>query len=221
MIAGNHEFYGGSWTHEVAHMRRRALGTSVHVLEQESIDFPALGLRVAGATLWTNYAYLGDPEWSMRVAAAGMNDHRVIRYGKSALQPMHTLRRHERTVRWLAEEGERARRDGVPLLVVTHHPPVPEGLGPRQTEDRYARRLRASYVSDLAQLIAEVGAVSWIFGHTHVRRDFMVSGTRMLSNGRGYPNYDGPTPGFDPLLVVDPLRPTPVGKAITGTETSS
>ena len=65
--------------------------------------------------------------------------------------------------------------------------------GPKQEED-------AAYASAYDDLVERSRAVYWIHGHTHHAANYVVGGTRVISNPRGYP--DEPVQGFDPELVL-------------------
>ena len=73
--------------------------------------------------------------------------------------------------------------------------------------------MNPSFVSDLSSLMG--GAALWIHGHTHASSDYVVAGTRVVANPRGYAGrhpVSGKLHGsreqpenaeFDPLLVVE------------------
>lgn len=203
MIAGNHEYYGGAWGTERTFLRRQAERQGVHFLERNTVDFPEFGIRVAGATLWTDFEINGTDkrEASMCEAEHYMNDYRHVR-GFSAEKGRKT---HLRTVRWLEAEGERAAREGVPLVVMTHHPPVPDSLGNRQVGWDKPSLIKAAYASQRRDLVERVGAALWVCGHTHYSMDIRIGKTRVISNPRGYPAYMEGNLGFDANLLVDPL----------------
>lgn len=207
MVAGNHEFYGSDIAHEVSHLRRRASRCpNVHFLERDTVDLDGLGVRVAGATLWTDFDLFGEEhrELCMGVAHEGMNDYRRVK----KLTPRMARSIHLRTVEWLEAEGERARKDGIPLIVVTHHSPIREGMGRGGLGD--PPELGAAYASNRADLVKKVGASLWAFGHSHISMDQPVGHTRMVSNARGYVAYADGNPAFQPNLVIDVLDIQPV-----------
>lgn len=48
----------------------------------------------------------------------------------------------------------------------------------------------------------------WIHGHIHANRDYVIGGTRVIANPRGYPltfglNAPRENPDFNPRLVVE------------------
>ncbi len=60
LVAGNHDFWGGSLGHTLDSMRKRVAGTHVHVLSDEAVVLQ--GVRFLGATLWTDYELTGGNE---------------------------------------------------------------------------------------------------------------------------------------------------------------
>jgi len=58
----------------------------------------------------------------------------------------------------------------------------------------------AADASNLEPLMGP-GVGLWIFGHSHLRFDERINGTRLVSNPRGYP--DQPVPGFDARCTLE------------------
>jgi Icc-related predicted phosphoesterase len=202
-ILGNHERYGEDADRAVDKARKAALGTAVHVLEQDFVEIN--GVEFAGGTLWTNYALYGTQtvEAAMSVAQSGMNDFRRIRVGDYSrkFRPLDALVRHERSIAFL-----RSRKRAAPekrRIIATHHSPDWMAVANDPS------LLAASYASNLDGLISEIGASLWVSGHVHETRDCFVSGTRLISNPKGYGPSQGAPPGswqnrnFEPRLTVE------------------
>jgi Icc-related predicted phosphoesterase len=103
---------------------------------------------------------------------------------------------HRASVRWLAEEIEKRRRQQR-LVIVTHHAPSARSL-----DEGYSRdHLSPAFASALDGLVEASGASLWLHGHTHRSADYVTGGTRVLSNPRGYHPIE-PNPAFEPGLVV-------------------
>jgi hypothetical protein len=203
-VAGNHEFWGGLFPDVLEEMRAAARGSNVHVLERDVLELG--GFRVLGATLWTDFALAGEPERDAR-EAHGMPDFRRILHGSSGssgssgarrLRPRDTMRAHEESRAWLADQ---LARPGPPALVVTHHAPHR-----RSTDPRFAtRRSCAAFTSHLEALILSAAPPLWVHGHLHWAFDYTVGATRVLCNPRGYPGEatGEAAGGFDPACVVE------------------
>lgn len=197
-VPGNHEYYGGRLQDVLAELRKEASRLGVHVLDGDQVVLN--GVRFLGATLWTDFALYGSAPPALGQAfadaEAGMNDYRLIRYGEKGLfRPERAREIHLERVSWL-EAGLAAPFEG-PTVVVTHHLPHLRSIHPK-----YARSpMNPSFVSDLSHLVRAPVAL-WIHGHTHESVDYVVNGTRVVCNPRGYLPME-PNPAFDPRLVVE------------------
>ena len=198
-VAGNHEFYGGSIEGTLAELKRLAEGTRVRVLDDEEalID----GVRFLGTTLWTDFRIMGDGEAraeAMREAKRFMRDFSVVRMGEATFTPEASASLFAGHAAWLA--ARLAERHRGPTVVITHHAPSPKSIHPRFG----GSALNACFVSDAEGLIDASRVQLWIHGHTHDSFDYVVNGTRVLCNPRGYAK-DGvnENPAFDPGLLVE------------------
>ena len=215
-VMGNHEAYGTDIDRTIEKAKEAALGTNIHVMENETVRIG--DVTFAAATLWTDFAIGGDVHRAMAVAAERMNDFKKIRTGRyvERFRPSHALARHRRSRAFLETEL-RTNRPG-PLVIVTHHAPVPEmsdepgGSGNDPTLD-------PCYRSDLTALMSPApddgrGALRpadlWVFGHTHEKFDALIGETtRVVSNAKGYGPWlpDGErtwdNPNFDERLIIE------------------
>ncbi|SFM03274.1 metallophosphoesterase [Methylorubrum salsuginis] len=217
-VPGNHDFYGCRLPDEIARGRDAAIAADMTLLDggqSRVVD----GLRIVGATLWTNYA-VGQPRWSqawgMREAGdreRGMRDHRRIqkrdRMGSPApFRPPAALALHgeqrERIERVLAEPHQGQ------TVVVTHHAPHPRSLPAGEATGPGD----AAYASDLSAILdGEQAPDLWIHGHVHRSVDYRVGRTRVLANPRGHDTShrrrngdwidERENPSFDPLLTLE------------------
>jgi len=186
-VDGNHEFYGQHWDRHLDVMRTLATEHEIQYLENNSVTIG--GVRFLGCTLWTDYAlHGGDSKLDAMIAARqGMNDYTRIKIDsprelywqrKHRLFPAMAARRHADSKRWLEEQlsqGEPQR-----TVVVTHHAPHPQSIPPEFA----GHKLSPCYASDLEDLMGR--ARLWIHGHIHESVDYDLSGTRVVSNPRGY-----------------------------------
>src|SRR5262245_11834466 len=76
MVLGNHEYYRRFLPVELAEARFLAPKFNVNLLENDALVLG--GVRLVGATLWTDYRIFGDANQAsvMSACATGMNDHR-------------------------------------------------------------------------------------------------------------------------------------------------
>jgi len=217
-VQGNHESYGCDIDRTVEKAKEAAAGTSIHVLQNESVEIG--GVTFAGATLWTDFNVFGDQQRAMAIASERMNDFKKIRcdHYRDRFRPQHALARHVES-RAFFEAAMRKSRSG-PLVAISHHAPHPGRFYRQMPSSRFLSDedvLTAAYRSDLTCLMAPAlddgrGALRpadlWIFGHTHESVDTTVGSTRLVSNGKGY----GPwppcettwdNPNFDPNYVIE------------------
>ncbi len=198
-VAGNHEHYDERIGRLHEKLRNAAAGSNVVILENQTYELN--GYRFFGATLWTDFALLGDRQSSMLQAGekgTGMNDYRKIRrHDTSRLQPKHTLLLHAESRLALTQflaGGDRGKS-----VVITHHAPSLKSLPARKHTDL----IGAAYASNLEDLITEQGPALWIHGHIHECRDYVLGNTRVLNNALGYQTkHDPEETGFRRDLIV-------------------
>ncbi|MGB6306393.1 MAG: metallophosphoesterase [Steroidobacteraceae bacterium] len=195
-VVGNHEFYGGQMQQVSAALRDAADRLEVSVLDRGELLLE--GTRFLGATLWTDFALYGTGSRllrSMDEARRAISDFRMIRCGPAELfRPELAREMHFEQVKWL--EGKLAEQFSGPTVVVTHFLPHRRSIHPKYEGDEF----NPAFASDLAHLVKPPVSL-WIHGHTHESFDYVVNGTRVVCNPRGYLPME-PNPGFDPGFVV-------------------
>jgi len=180
-VPGNHEFYGGSIAGTLDELKRLSAGSNIHVLGDDQVTIE--GVRFLGTTLWTDFMLFGAGEErvaAMQAAQRFMRDFSRIRVGESLFTPEASAALFARHAAWLA--AELARPHAGPTVVITHHAPSPKSIHPRFANSP----MNACFVSDAEHLIDGRRAGLWIHGHTHDSFDYVVNGTRVLCNPRGY-----------------------------------
>ena len=200
-VAGNHEFYGGSIPGTIAELKARSDGTNVRVLYNE--DAHVQGVRFLGATLWTDFRLFGPGERcaiAIGEAQKLIRDFSRIRFdGDGRLfTPADSRALFDSQTRWL--ERKLAEPYPGPTVVITHHAPSPRSIHPRFADSL----LNACFVSDAEKLLDGRRVGLWIHGHTHDSFDYVVNGTRVVCNPRGYAR-DGVNENarFDPQLTIE------------------
>ncbi|MBL9147931.1 MAG: metallophosphoesterase [Phycisphaerae bacterium] len=197
-VIGNHECYGRELPAFYRRAREVATSLGIDLLECNAVSIG--DVRFLGATLWTDYALLGDPALSMIDASAMLSDHRQIKVrdldepAPRWIRPHDMATLHATTKAWLATEL--ARPASGKTVVVTHHAISRESLAPQHRADS----LSPAFASPLDAFVAESGAALWIHGHTHWSVDFMLGRTRVVANQRGYTREET---GFRPELVIE------------------
>jgi DNA repair exonuclease SbcCD nuclease subunit len=219
-VAGNHEFYGGTWLATLAEMRDAARDAGVHFLEDDGVEIE--GIRFLGCSLWTDFDLFGekDRQWCMFNTQKVLADYKRIkndqatreRYEVNAspwkLKAVHTRARHLVSRAWL--ERELARGEPDRTVVVTHHYPSIESCAPQWRDDPVS----AGFGSQLPPALL-ARAKLWIHGHTHDSCDYTLRHedegnlwqTRVVCNPRGYPlagtDAQFENARFDPELKIE------------------
>ena len=184
-IPGNHEFYGKNYHSTVRKMDELSQGSPVTLLVDKAIVIN--GVQLIGAILWTDFELLSRDtrESAMREAGELMSDYSKIRmdvrgtYAK--LKPLDTLRMHTQSMQFieatLEKEFEGTR------IIATHHAPSVHSI----EEDDRENMISTAYASELSSTMRLYDIDLWVHGHTHVKVDYELEGTRVFSNPKGYP----------------------------------
>jgi len=201
-VPGNHEFYGSSIAETVAALKHLCAGTNVHVLDNNEVIIE--GVRFLGTTLWTDFMLFGDGEKqdaAIQEALRFMRDFSRIRLGEAPealFTPANSAALFGIHAAWL--DRKLAARYAGPTVVITHHAPSRKSIHARFADSL----LNACFVSDAERLIDGSRARLWIHGHTHDSFDYVLNGTRVVCNPRGYAkNGVNENPLFDANFSVE------------------
>lgn len=198
VIWGNHEPYGSIWS-ELREDEERQLAT----LRREGLDIRVLhgaateiaGVRIIGATLWTDLALYPPFEYLARMmVSAYMQDYRAIRTAaKIHFSIDDMLERHLHDKAAILDALSKP-HDG-PSVVMTHHLPVRELIAPWRTiggEDK--RAMNNGFACDLWDEIRAFDIHTWVWGHSHEGKNLVIEGNqgpiRFVTNQRGYPGEE-------------------------------
>jgi predicted phosphodiesterase len=201
-VPGNHEFYGSSIPGTLDRLRRLCEGSIVRMLDGDEVHIS--GVRFLGATLWTDFLLYGEGEGHQSAVAAAdgfMRDYRRIHVDEAAstlFTPAHSAALFARDAAWLS--ARLAQPHPGATVVITHHAPSPRSIHPRFA----GAPLNACFVSNAEHLLDGRRAQLWIHGHTHDSFDYVVNGTRVVCNPRGYAR-DGINENalFDPNFTAE------------------
>ncbi len=215
---GNHDFFVGegqqyTMGEQMDAGRELAYKLGIDLLMDDSVT--VAGTRFLGGTLWTDMMTVGRGDLRAKIAEAagarGMTDYRAIKRWstkdptrRKRLRPEDTIAAHRATRAFL--EAELAQPFDGQTVVITHHAPHPGSL-----DLRHGGRLDWCYASHLGTLLeGEHAPDLWVHGHIHQHRDYVVGGTRIIANPRGYAFVPAERDnGFDPSFVVDLGQPVP------------
>jgi predicted phosphodiesterase len=194
-LAGNHEFYDGSWETLRDELKRAAEGTAVRVLDDDALVLA--GVRFLGCTLWTDYRLPGLPlPETMAAAEKFLLDHRRIVTASGPFRAQQALDEHLRSRAWLAQQL--AIDTSMPTVVLTHHAPHPGSVHPRFA----GSPINGAFISDLTALVER--ADLWLHGHAHDSFDYRVGRCRVVCNPRGYAQNRREAGAVDELVFENP-----------------
>lgn len=194
-VLGNHEYYKGSYPKTLNAVRNLSLETNIHVLENRAATVDDVTFH--GATLWTDFALMGDSRINGSICQGKMNDYKMIRRAPSysKLRSIDTYIIHQQSLKWLQSslEGSPTKKN----IVVTHHAPSPKSI-PDQFKDDI---ISSAYASNLEPMILKYQPQYWIHGHIHTPIRYEIGGTKVICNPHGYMNE--PYNGFDKKLLIE------------------
>jgi predicted MPP superfamily phosphohydrolase len=175
-IPGNHEHYnsGLPFFQWKAVLAEHGIRNWVHVIDD---------VRFIGATLWTDFALMGDPVAGKAYAQTCMNDYRVI----NDLTPDIVEAEHWQSRTWLKVELQKPFAG--PTVVVTHHSPTSMARNRNYPVDLKAG-LFCSDADDLVYAAMNAGIAAWIYGHDHWSQVITKTPFPMYSAQWGYPGED-------------------------------
>ncbi|MCU0804511.1 MAG: metallophosphoesterase family protein [Burkholderiales bacterium] len=191
-VAGNHEPFDSAFHETAAAIREAAAGSNVTVLDRD--ERVIAGVRFLGATLWSDFELDGPAARERALAELPRiaPDFRVVRFGDGLFTAQDWIALHRADRAWL--EARLAAPFAGPTVVVTHFLPHPQSIAPRFAGHPF----NPGFATDLSHLMGR--AALWMHGHTHTALDYVVGGTRIVCNPRGYPHE---RTGFRPDLVVE------------------
>jgi hypothetical protein len=165
-VKGNHDYYGNSF-----------VGA-----ENDFGERWENGLKIAGATLWTDIR--PDRWWDFRDYMMDYRQIKGMNYDRYMLA--HRMQ-HDFLFRSNAD------------VWVVHHLPSYQSVHPRYREsggnDFFATEL-ADKILDMQKPPKLI-----VHGHTHERMDYMIGNTRVVCHPRGYPNEQPWYQKYEPLIV--------------------
>jgi predicted phosphodiesterase len=213
-IMGNHEYYHGDFATGLDIIRERlSYLENVFVMERQTMVIEDVTF-IAG-TLWTDMNK-EDPNTLYGIKGY-MNDYRIIKdsrtnteteiwmfnennepyTGKQKLpskwSPEASVVEHKLmldTIKATVESNVSNK-----YVVIGHHAPSKLSTKPKYQKDVM---VNGAYSSDLSEFILDHPQIKvWTHGHTHDVFDYMIGGTRILCNPRGYDAYEDRADQFE------------------------
>jgi hypothetical protein len=194
-VAGNHEFYHNDITlvkKKIEIILQMEGIKNIYVVDRaETLEIE--GHKFVCGTLWTDVDR-NNPMAHIRVRN-GLNDYRVINKVGETLSTYDTHEIFKETLEYFKKNVDEN------TIVVTHHMPSLQAVS---EEYRHEGLINYGFSSDLDEFIITQKPKFWLFGHGHNSNDFMIGGTRLVSNPRGYIHYgDIENHHFNPELLIE------------------
>jgi len=200
-IMGNHEHYNGDFgesKNKLQSMLDSNMLRNVYLLDKETkvID----DTTFIGGTLWTDMNN-EDPITLLHMKSM-MNDFRCVQNSnRVTIFKDEDGKFHKRKSRFAPEDAVVDHREmleyirimiegkhDTKFVVVGHHAPSKLSTHPRYKDEEI---MNGGYSSDLSAFILDHPQIKlWTHGHTHEDFDYMIGSTRIVSNPRGYDNYE-------------------------------
>ena len=198
-IMGNHEYYHSDFAIALNDMRRKLAHLSnLYILEREVKTIN--DVTFIGGTLWTDMN--NQDALTLSHMRTMMNDFRVItnstmlvhfktqegefqtRVGK--FSPEDAVTEHVKMKQYIQSvvQGNHDTK----YVVVGHHAPSRLSTHAMYANDTV---MNGGFSSDMDEFIQDHPQIRlWTHGHTHHEFDYMIGGTRVMCNPRGYSGYE-------------------------------
>jgi predicted phosphodiesterase len=213
-IMGNHEYYHGDFATGLDIIRERlSYLENVFIMERQTMVIEDITF-IAG-TLWTDMNK-EDPQTLYGIKGY-MNDYRIIKDSRTNVdntiihfdddgEPMEMP--VTKPSRWSPEASvveHKLMLDTIKAtvesnatnkyVVIGHHAPSKLSTKPKYQKDVM---VNGAYSSDLSEFILDHPQIKvWTHGHTHDVFDYMIGGTRIICNPRGYDAYEDRADKFE------------------------
>ena len=173
LVLGNHEFYGTTREDGLAIAGLMSFSIdNLTLLQQNAIEID--GVLVVGCILGSWISDAASVEVLQKVNDfRKIKDWTIVKHNQAHLEDLAWLKKALGTTQISR------------VLVVTHYAPE---VSQTSVPDKVDSPIVSAFATDLMTLDhPELSkASSWLFGHTHYTTDFVIRGTRMISNQRGY-----------------------------------
>lgn len=192
-ILGNHESYHDDIANTYSYIKEKlSYLKNLHILEKET--FKLEDITFLATTLWTDFNKK-DPVAMVNIARR-MNDFQIIKnsnkknlddaWSLTCWSPEDAYEEHLKSLIFI--ETELKKEENRKVVVITHHGPSYECVPEKYQGDKV---MNPGYVSNLTDFILDHPKIkNWIFGHSHIVKEFMIGPTRIMANCRGYAGHE-------------------------------
>lgn len=198
-IMGNHEHYHGKIDRSANYIQE-----ALNHLCIQNIYLLDRGVKVIddvtfiGGTLWTDMNNF-DPITLYHMESM-MNDFRLIRIAKQDFKkflPKAAAAEHVKMKQYI-QTVLQGLPDDAKVVVCGHHAPSFQSVSEHYKNDTI---MNGGYASNLDEFILDHPKIKvWTHGHMHQCFDYMIGGTRVVCNPRGYHDEN---PQFNPNFTFE------------------
>ncbi len=206
MVAGNHEFDGRELSEAWPALRQRCEQLGIRLLEceewlLEDPQHPGRRIRLLGTVRWSDYDLFGaaQRDKAFRAASYYLQRAGILRQGQlfdGPLMRQAALACGDWLLRALDRKPVHAATRWDATVVITHFGPSKLSLDPRYGEQPGS----AGFCNADDALVRK--ADLWLHGHVHHAHDYVLAGTRVVSNPRGHAEK-GETARWHPDLIIE------------------
>lgn len=190
IVAGNHLGYNfvtgadeDSLNSSIKYLQEKFSQEPIWFLENQVVKME--DIIFVGCTLFTDFNLYNKTFNAMMVAARSLNDFRYVHVLKNkkvkTITPQDQLDIHIKSKKFI--ESVCKKNPNKKIVVITHHAPSLKSV-PSQYKDDI---LSAAFASNLEDIIQKYDNLKlWCHGHMHQNCDYILNGTRIICNPRGY-----------------------------------
>lgn len=194
--SGNHDYYGTDIVEADMIIREKCIAYNfkhcTNLVYLQNSTYRMGDITFVGGTLWVDGS-LGSDYERLCQAYKNKNDAKNISYKGEPLTYETVVNMGKRMSDYIKD----VKNSSKVVVCVTHYPPSIHSL-----DDEY-KELPSTpyYVSNLEHLLGG-NNVLWIHGHIHRPSDYVLRGTRIVCNPRGY-EYKYEDRRFHPCKIVE------------------
>lgn len=192
IIGGNHLGYehvtsdaDDTLTNSIKYLQRRFNNEPVYFLENQILEIE--DVIFVGCILFTDFNLYNNPFESMMYAVKRLNDFRYVQILKNKkvklITPSEQIIMHKKSLKLI--EATCKNNPNKKIIIVSHHAPSLKSVSGIYKNDI----LSAAYASNLEDIIQKYDNLKlWCHGHMHENCDYILYGTRIICNPKGYFN---------------------------------
>ena len=190
VIGGNHLGYNevtfdeeDTLTYSIKYLQDKFKSSPVYFLENQAVEID--DVIFIGCILFTDFKLFDTEELCKMAAYKGLNDFRYVKIIKDnkikTMTPTDQQILHNESRKFI--EQVCSKNPDKKIIVITHHSPSYKSVPPQHKTSLYT----PAFASNLEDIIEKYENIKfWCHGHMHESCDYMMHGTRIICNPKGY-----------------------------------